>query len=187
MAGEREIQEAVERLSGTKGTDTVTIVECTVNSVNESQRTCDCTTISGLPVSGVRLMAEVEDGVLVIPAVDSVLIVGYSKTITPFVCQFSSIDKVLVITGDTTVEIKDGLIKFNDGSFEGLVKVADLVTKLNTLEQDLNTLKSVFNSWVVSPADGGAALKATAATWYAQTITETVQNDLENKAVTHGI
>jgi hypothetical protein len=187
MAGEREIQEAVEKLSGTKGLDTVTVVECTVESVDVSARTCDCRTISGVPVSGVRLMAEVDDGVLVLPVVDSVIIVMYTKSITPFVCQFSSIDRVLVITGDTTVEIKDGLIQFNDGSHDGLVKVADLVTKLNTLERDLNTLKAAFSSWVVVPSDGGAALKAAAGAWYGSTITETVQNDLENTKVTHGI
>lgn len=173
MAGDREIQEAVEKLSGTKGLDTVTVVECTVESVDVSARTCDCKTISGVPVSGVRLMAEVDDGILVLPAVDSVVIVGYSKTVTPFVCQFSTIDRVLVITGDTTVEIKDGLIQFNDGSHDGLVKIKDLVTKLNNIETKLN----IIIAW-------GATVTPPLAT---DPMINTQQSELENTKITHGV
>lgn len=53
------------------------------------------------------------------------------------------------------------------------VALANLVlTELNKLATDLNTLKTVFSSgWAVSPGDGGAALKTAAGTWAGQTLT----------------
>lgn len=180
MAGEREIQEAIQMLSGAKGQDTVSIVECTVTAVDASARTCDARTLSGIPISGVRLMPEVDDGLLVIPTVGSVIIVGYTKTVTPFVCQFSTIDRVLVITGDSTVEIKDGLIKFNDGSYDGFVKVGDLVSKLNALEDMVNTMIALYNAHV--HASNGVPTTSLVT----GTLTNTVQADLENTLITHG-
>lgn len=168
----RSIQEAVLHLSGNKNTDTVSIVECTVDSVSVSARTCDCTTLDGIKISGVRLMSTVDDGVLIIPAVGSDLIVGYTKKIVPFVCQFSSVDKVLVITGDTTIEIKDGLVKFNDGSFDGLVKIKDLVTKLNNIETKLNTIIA-WGAMVTPPL-------------FTSPMINTQKSDIENTLITHG-
>lgn len=172
MAGEREIQEAILTLSGGKGQDTVSVVECTVTSVDASARTCDARTLSGIPVTGVRLMAEVDDGVLILPAVDSVIIVMYTKSITPFVCQFSKIDKVLVITGDSTVEIKDGLVKFNDGSYDGFVKVGKLVERLNDLENKINAIIT-WGATVTPPLSTSPMIP-------------TQQNDIENTLITHG-
>jgi len=172
MAGEREIQEAILTLSGSKGQDTVSVVECTVTSVDAYARTCDARTLSGIPITGVRLMAEVEDGVLILPAVESIIIVMYTKSIAPFVCQFSNIDRVLVITGDSTVEIKDGLVKFNDGSFEGFVKVGNLVDKLNALENKVNTIIT-WGATVTPPLTTDPMIP-------------TQQSDIENTLITHG-
>jgi len=77
------------------------------------------------------------------------------------------------------------LIQFNDGNNNGLVKVADLVTKLNTIESDLNDIKQVFSTWTPVSQDGGAALKTAAASWASSVISETQQTDLENDKVKH--
>lgn len=82
------------------------------------------------------------------------------------------------------IEIKSTqLIEFNAGTLGGLVKVNDLVTKLNTLEQDLNNLKSAFSGWTPVPQDGGAALKAALASYMAATITKTKVSDIENNKI----
>lgn len=177
---EREIQEAILQLSGVKGQDTVSCVECTVTSVDTGARTCDARTLSGIPISGVRLMAEIDDGLLVIPTIGSVIIVMYTKAVTPFVCQFSSIDRVLVITGDSTVEIKDGLVKFNDGSYDGFVKVGELVSKLNALENKVNSMIALYNAHV--HASNGVPTTSLVT----GTLQTTVQADLENTLITHG-
>lgn len=71
-------------------------------------------------------------------------------------------------------------ILFNGGLNDGLVKVNELVTKLNIIESDLNDLKQAFSTWVVVPSDGGAALKTITSTWYGNSIEETTKEDIEN-------
>jgi len=71
------------------------------------------------------------------------------------------------------------------GSNGGLVKISDLVDKLNTLEQDINDLKTAFSTWAPASGDGGAALKLAAATWYGSQLDLTTINDLENDKIIH--
>ena len=193
MDYKRDIREAVSKLSGTFNTDVVALVDCTVDSVNLTEQTCDCTPVSGratTSIPSVELKAEPNNGILIVPKVGSSVKVALTKRGNAFVVLFSDIDKMEIAisngTQDTLLTISQGVIKFNDGSFDGLVKVSDLVTKLNTLESDLNTLKAAFTAWVVVPNDGGAALKAASATWAGQTLTPTVNADIENPLVTHG-
>ena len=91
--------------------------------------------------------------------------------------------KYRIVIGNSSLEITSDGVVFNGGSLGGMVKVASLVAKINALESDLNTLKTAFNSWVIVPSDGGAALKTIAATWSDNVITETVQADIENTKV----
>jgi hypothetical protein len=52
------------------------------------------------------------------------------------------------------------------------------------VEKDLNSLKQVFlQDWVPVSQDGGAALKAAAATWAGRRLTETQKSDIENEKV----
>lgn len=51
------------------------------------------------------------------------------------------------------------------------VKYNELLTVVQELQNDLTTLKAAFAAWVVSAGDGGAALKAAAATWTGTAIT----------------
>jgi hypothetical protein len=46
-------------------------------------------------------------------------------------------------------------------------------------------LKQAFSSWVPVVYDGGASLKAAAASWAAQRLTETQQKDIENELIKH--
>jgi hypothetical protein len=74
-------------------------------------------------------------------------------------------------------------IIFNNGTLGGMVKVEDLVTKLNNLENDINSLKNVFSTWTPVPNDGGAALKTAAGVWFGQQLTPTQKSDLENEKI----
>lgn len=185
----RELITAIQQMAGTYQNDKVHMLLCTVTAVNEDNRTCDVESVNGdatLSFVDVELMVGVNDGMLLIPAVDSQVYIAYSNVVSPYVTMYSELDKIIYITGNSGIEITDGSIKFNNGSFGGLVKIEDLVNKLNTIEQDLNTLKTVFSGWTPVANDGGAALKAAAATWYAQQLTTTTVADLENDSVTHG-
>jgi len=89
----------------------------------------------------------------------------------------------MVLIGDQKLEINENGFIFNEGSFDGLIKVNPLVTKINALENDLNNLKIAFSTWIPVPTDGGAALKAASSGWASQTIINTVKSDLENTKI----
>ena len=185
----REIIEAIRALAGVQFYAEVYLFDAEVTAVDEAARTCDVKTLGGdtpLEIPDVRLMAEVEDGTLILPAVGSIVIVTYNKNLKPFVSQFSEVKKIVWTVGNSSLDVTDDKkFVFNEGNNHGLVKVQELTDKLNTIEQDLNTLKSVFSGWTPVTNDGGAALKGAAGTWYGQTITETQQSDIENTDIKH--
>lgn len=115
-------------------------------------------------------LATQENGILYTPKTDSFVLVVMLNNVQGYIVSYGEIEN----------------IKFGDGAFDGIVKVNDLVNKLNTLESDLNTIKQVFTTFAPVPSDGGAALKAAAATWAGQTLTQTTTQDLENEKITHG-
>ena len=89
----------------------------------------------------------------------------------------------------STVFVVDGIIVgYSDLSelwlrgnqFEGLVKVSELVTKLNNLEGKVNDLLTAYNTH--THASSGAPPVPTVP----GTLTPTTQNDLENPLVKHG-
>lgn len=178
---DRGIREGIEQLSGKQLVDEVFLISCTVDSVDTSTRSCECTAVAGRAVTGltnVQLMADIEDGVLIVPVIGSLVIVGYSRKNLPYVAMFSAVEKVLIQTASG--------VQLNDGTFGGLVTVEALTTKLNNLENDINNLKTAFNTWIVTPNDGGAALKGAAATWSGGSLTPTERTEIENTTVTHG-
>jgi hypothetical protein len=179
--GDRKIQEAVRQLAGTQFSDDVSLVACTVDSVDLETRTCDCTPIGGnasTEISGIQLMAEVDDGFLLEPAIGSTVIVCYSKRNVAHIAMYSELSKVTLVATNK--------IQLQGGEFGGLVKVIELTAKINRLENDINTLKAAFSSWVTVPSDGGAALKVISAAWAANTIQVTAKAEIENTSVIHG-
>lgn len=187
---DRQVIEAIQKLAGTQLVDEVYFVHCEVQSVNIAARTCDCTSISGISVADfpdVQLMAEVDDGFLLVPSVNSNVLVGYSKRLPPFIAQFSQIDQVIIITGNTSLSIKDGSVQFNDGSYGGLIQIKQLITKLNNLENLVNDLISKFNLHThILTLTSGTGTAAPTLTQETSQLVNTNQNELENTLITHG-
>ena len=178
---DRAIIQSIFKMTDQHKNDNVTYVNAVVLIVDIPNRKCSCTAIDGhteyeLPT--VRLMASVDDGVLIEPEIGSTIKVIFSQNIEPFAVQFSGIKNIWILASEKII--------FNDGSFGGLVKVKDLTTKLNTLENDLNALKNAFKTWVTVPSDGGAALKLITTTWFNSSLSKTAQSDIENLDITHG-
>lgn len=179
MAGDRKINEAVQTLAGVNNFDNVKLVKCEVISVDENKRTCNVTTSGGVAdfdINDVSLMASIDDGLLVIPAVGSDAIVCYNSKNVKYICQFSEINKVLIIIGDTTAEVKDGSIKFNDGSFDGLVKISDLTSKLNDMVTKINVELGKIQTGIIA---GGGSYTPTS-------LSNFNKSDYENTKITHG-
>jgi len=142
-----------------------------VISVDDTEKTCEVETINDeMTIFDVRLIANSGDGVFITPSVDSIVGVCMINEVEGFVSLYSQIDS----------------IQYGDGANGGLININDIVTKLNNLENDINSLKTAFTSWVAVPNDGGLALKTAAATWSGSSLTNTVVGDLENTTITHG-
>lgn len=108
-------------------------------------------------VPGVKLQTDVASGVLLVPSVGSNVIIGQISDFDYCVLMFSGLDS----------------ITFLDGSYGGLVKVSDLVGKLNALENKVNQL--ITWGLTVSPPFSPSTL-----------LQVTQVSDIENDKITHG-
>lgn len=155
-------------------------IVCTVTEVSLADLTCTCEPVNGdATLVDVRLMSTSANGFLIVPSVDSTVIVSSIDNRTYYVSMFSEIDE----------------IQLNGDTYDGLVKVTDLVTKLNNLENLVNSLVSKYNSHthnvsVTTTCGAGAGTgigtAVVTATTEATVLTPTVQADLENTSVLHG-
>lgn len=168
MTTNEEIRQAFAKKYGAKP---VTVLG-TVAAVDESAKTCDIDD-DGLVMYGIRLqcVTDAAGGILCVP----------KKGAAALVVQIEGGDGWML--ADCAEYEK---IIINGGVNGGLIKINDLINRLNVLEKSLNDLKQVFSTtWVVAPQDGGAALKSAVANWAADTITETKAEDIEDTTVTH--
>lgn len=138
----------------------------------------DCCTVDlgGLQLSDVRLKSvadgQTEEVLLAIPAADS-----------------------LVLVGSLTGDYRD-LAVLSIGHFEklvlggkeygGLVKATELVKRLNSLEKEVNDLRTAVSGWAPVGTDGGAALKTALVGWLSGNLPQTRQEDIENAKIIHG-
>ena len=80
-------------------------------------------------------------------------------------------------------------IEINGGKNGGLIKIEDLVSRLNAIEDDINNLKTTLTGWTPVAQDGGAALKTTLTIpgtgWATKQLAKTKTSDLEDDKITH--
>lgn len=167
---DKEIRESLDRY--VNGLLPASDVICTVDSVNLTKLTCYCIPKNGgADYKDVRLMAQKSNGFLIIPKEGSDVVVSFLDGATGYVSMFSEVDE----------------IQLNGDNYSGLVKVNDLVTKLNNLENKINSLLFVMGTtWVPVSNDGGAALKALMIPPLTNPLAVTVKENLENTTVLHG-
>ena len=153
-----DLAQKIQELAGTRNQDEVKLYQAIVNSVDTTKRTCNVTTITGNATLSfdAQLMAGVADGVLIIPEIESYVFVLKSKYTIPFVILYSDIDSV----------------SFMGGEFGGIVKVAELVKKINDLEKRLNEI-AIWSGTVSPPLISNPLIL-------------TKRADLENTSVKHG-
>ena len=159
----------------------------TVESVEGNTCTVN---VDGLSISDVRLKVTNDtndDTVLFTPAKGSHVLVGsYSGDYSNlFVLYADSLSELFCKIGEMSLKFDLNGIEINEGKNEGLTKIVELVKKLNSLEKEINSLKSNLSTWVPVPQDGGASLKAKIASWASMQIVETKKADLEDVKVKH--
>lgn len=171
--GDRDIKEVIRKLAGQEYDDRVYTIDAEVLSVDEDNRTCECQSISGQAsnvIPDVRLMASVDDGILILPAIGSNVTIILSTFTDPYVTGYSAIDKIILRGGD----------------LGGLVKVVELTDKLNKIENLLNDFISKYNSHTHAGVQTGGGMSAVTLALEDQTLTLTEKEEIENEKITQG-
>lgn len=151
-----------------------------VKSVNTKEGTISVEVVDGTIIEDVRIQQTPNgEGILIVPKVDSAIIISYTDTTTAFVSMFSEIESWTWDSGGN-----DGLIKIN-------MLTSELNSRLQVLNNaiaDINNLKTLISAWIPAAGDGGAALKTALTTWTTSTITRAEnldKTDYENEKIKH--
>jgi len=174
---DRTIKEAINKLTGQHKIDQVTYVNAVVNSVDIPNRVCDCTVIEGkveFELPTVKLMAVIDDGLLIEPTVGSNIKILFSVLIEPFVVQFSEIENIWINAVSK--------INFNNGT-NTTAKADTLHTELNKAKKRVDDLISAINSCVPAVSETGlTALKVSVAA----IVNAEDYSQIENTDILHG-
>jgi hypothetical protein len=175
-----EIKEIIERLANTNNREFVSLVKCTVLSVNESEGTAVCEPVSSKIQSEITVSLSLENGdnIECVPSVGSTVLIGITTNDLFVLLSVSDCDKIFISSND--------LIQLNGGEFGGLVKVEELKTQLEKTNELVNAIANSLKNWTPVPSDGGAALKAFATAQIGIKTTGNFDN-IENESITHGI
>jgi hypothetical protein len=156
-----------DKVPGTAFTATVTAVQEADNTVTVKANVTEIE-YEGVSLRGVDSSSP--DAMVVYPAVGSVVLVA-SKNNVPADLY------VVAIT-------EAAKVKLRGDSLGGMVKVVDLVEKLNNLENKVNSIQTAYNLHVhPDPASGLTGVPTVALTG---TLTPTNRAMLENELVQHG-
>ena len=184
-----EVQNLIRKMAGVAELPSrAALFAATVKTVDG--RTCTVVPV-GSPdevlIENVRLNADIAGsaGMVITPLADTVVLVGRLSATDHVVVMCSEIEKIEITDGDATVLIAEGAITLNGGENGGLVIIAELVTKLNALEEKVNEILQTLQGVVVPLAPSGAypLAKDFAAVTPLQPVTKV--GDLENEKVKH--
>lgn len=164
-----DIRALIQKLAKTD--DEIYSMVCTVKEVNGEF--CTVTPVNGdAEIFKVKLVAgSSKTPLLIVPVVDSVVVVTFLSKNTAFISLYSEIETVQ-IRGD---------------QYGGLVKIEELVKKINTLEGRINDLLTALKSITVTiPSGGGAVPFAPFFAAISPIVPTTQKADLENDKIKHG-
>jgi hypothetical protein len=188
MSGKKE-RELIEKL-GKISPAPIQVFPATVASVDEENNTIDVVDAYDSEFFNVRLKASINNEasrVIMIPEIESTVLVGLigNNENALYLVKPSAVNKLYADIAGTTIQIDaDGVI-INEAENGPVLISQSLINDLNSVKQDLNDLKTVFSTWVVVATDGGAALKAAAATWAGSQLSDTALDDVTNDKLQH--
>lgn len=134
---------------------------CTVDSVDVSNNTCYCIPVNETAdIPGVKLMAQNEVGVLIVPKVGSTVIVEFLENGTGYVSMYGKVQ----------------LVKLNGDLFGGLIQIDAQTAKLNLLVSQLQAQLALIATGIAGA--GGAYTPGLLSTFN--------KTDYENTTVSHG-
>ncbi|MDR0873905.1 MAG: hypothetical protein LBN27_10655 [Prevotellaceae bacterium] len=153
---------------------------CTVDSVNESERTIDCTPIDDsaqLLSVDLQALQEKNKGLVMFPKVGSDVVVGYLDKNNAVVILTTEIDKITLDITDT--------ITINSGKNGGLCITPELKTQLDKLTARVDTIIDAINNAVPATDQSGAGLQTTMKAILATILKKEDFSNIENEKIKH--
>lgn len=165
----RDIRDAIKTISS-RNNDGYSVA-CTVESIDLINNTCYCVPLNGgADIQEVRLMADNKNGFLLIPKVDSIVIISFIGDSSAIVSMVSQVSEV----------------QLNGKNFDGLVKVNPLVDKVNALENKINAILNALKTTTIPLAPSGSYPFAPLYTAINAISPITQKSDLENTKILQG-
>ena len=172
------------------------------STYNANENTIIVTSVGSdhvLDITDVRLNPNICDGFTPIPSIGSIVFVIKNQTDNQYYMLSSSdLDDIIISTNtqfnahSKVVNISStSVTTFNDGEHKGLVKVTELVDKINQLEKAYNGLLQAIQ-WAFIPCSTPSQAVAILSAFYTLTQAKvpispiTSITDLENPDITHG-
>lgn len=159
-----------------------------VKAVDQDNLTCDVfDELRGITYHDVRIRPIVggDGGIYGIPSIESNAVLGMlnNKEEATIMLFADSYNAFVVNIGTQTMVISEDGIEFNGGDNGGLVKISDLVTKLNNIENYINdTIFVAYNAHTHTTPSGPSGVPQSLLT---DTLTPTQISDLEDDLITH--
>lgn len=117
---------------------------CTIDSIDLTTLTCYCVPLNGdADIINVRLMANIDNGFLLIPEVNSIVVVSFLSDDSAYVSLVSKVSEV----------------HLNGKNFNGLIKIDEQTAKLNQLVSELQIQLGLIAAGIT--AGGGTYTPAT--------------------------
>jgi hypothetical protein len=133
----RKIIDSIQKIAGTFNADNVRMITCTVTAVYQNTRTCDVLPVSGdavTEINDVLLMPCVDDGMLLLPSIGSIVVVCLPIKSEPFILMYSQIDKVFIIA-DGLIEIAGSAVNSEKAILGETLKelLGELIDAINNI------------------------------------------------------
>lgn len=186
-----EIAQKIQMLNGSYGVSNATILTCIVRSVNANDRYALVEPINdNLEPFRAYIMPCVEDGMLIVPSIDSEVKIIFNEFVAPSIFQYSKIDQILFVSGGVPLFMKDGLMSLYGVDNGGIPIAQNVVDKVNRAENKINEIISKWNAFCSSYVPGSPTVTGLPATLATSILTDiapiTQTSDIESTTVKHG-
>ena len=171
-----DIKEAIEKLANTHDVEYVNILKCEVISVSDTEIVCKPVNSKIASEIIVPLLNLNGNTISCTPSIESIVLVAITN---------KNLITLLSVDDADEINISANLkIEFNGGEFGGLVKINELLEKINNLENLLNDLIVKYNTHTHAVSGAVAIITTLLET---ESLIPTMLNEIENENITHGI
>ena len=174
----------------------------TASEINEDDFTFKFTPIDEKSVvEDVRMKVIVDSGpeaFIIIPKEGTQVVVGFHSNTVGQCLVVKEAAKILINSSSKTINIENDFNincndvnvsteswDFNNGTFEGLIKINDLTTKLNALISEVNSFKNKFNTHKHLGVRTGSGVSGVKDVTNVNNLTNFVKTAYENPIIKH--